>query len=397
MDPLSAAIAFMAFGSQMTNGLVNVGAQQDANRLNMDIAKMTNDTNIQNTRETNKTILDAGRATNDANIRIAQDTNRANAALAAADRAAQLDQWKRETAYNTPAMQSARLRSAGLNPALAAGDAGNASSLSLRSSDPNIAPTLTSPATGITAPQATAVPNITAPQFGMDTAIGSALDSIMALKNIERAHTDNTVAKATAYSRILEAKENAEKAGYESDAAGFLKELRKLEFEVKKETKDDDVQQARAQTKRQINEADKSAEDVESARLANERQRLENEFLSKYHGYELKKAQFEIRQLNQAISLAAKGDARAAEEHASKMEIMRKDIQAKRLAVNTLAEEFKRTYDKRFYYIDKDGNKVMQSKRDIQEILENSPFAKLCRALGISSESLIDKVMKFKP
>lgn len=76
-----------------------VGAVSSAN---------ANDTNVELTQDTNRT-----------NQRIQSETNDLQRQLAANSNAWSLQQWLRETNYNTPAEQMERLRSAGANPALA--------------------------------------------------------------------------------------------------------------------------------------------------------------------------------------------------------------------------------------------------------------------------------------
>lgn len=57
--------------------------------------------------------------TNQANIAMQESANQANRQLAAEQRQWDLDMWNRQNAYNDPAAQVARLRAAGINPALA--------------------------------------------------------------------------------------------------------------------------------------------------------------------------------------------------------------------------------------------------------------------------------------
>lgn len=206
LGPIASGVGSLA------SSILNPISQNQTNKTNLQIARETNDTNIKNTQSTNDTILKSGKATNDANIKIAEDTNRMNQFIAAADRQAQLAQWNRENAYNTPSAQAARLRAAGLNPALAAGDTGNAGSLSLHSTPAATAPTLSNPASGITAPLATAVPNMTAPQFAMDGALGSFINSLSAIEDLKSKRIDNQT-------RGARLEKELEKLGYDAKKA----------------------------------------------------------------------------------------------------------------------------------------------------------------------------------
>lgn len=80
--------AAISAGAGLINGLVGA----DSARKNAEAAK------------------DAQREANEANLRLAREQNQWN-----------LAQWNRENAYNTPAMQMARYRQAGINPYMAVG------------------------------------------------------------------------------------------------------------------------------------------------------------------------------------------------------------------------------------------------------------------------------------
>lgn len=65
---------------------------------------------------------------NNTNLQIARETNENQFKLAEYAYSKELEQWNRQNEYNDPAAQMARYRAAGLNPNLAVGNAGNASS-----------------------------------------------------------------------------------------------------------------------------------------------------------------------------------------------------------------------------------------------------------------------------
>lgn len=75
-------------------------------------------TNLFTTNKTNKTQLQLGRETNEMNYKINQENNAFNRALA-------VDMFNMENDYNNPVRQMSRLKAAGINPYVAAGEVGN--------------------------------------------------------------------------------------------------------------------------------------------------------------------------------------------------------------------------------------------------------------------------------
>lgn len=109
MDPLIGA-SILTGGSSVVGGILGLLGQRSANKTNMEIARM----NQQSVRETNKSNADIAAAANASNQLMQRQQNQWN-----------LAQWQRENAYNSPAQQVQRLLAAGINPASVYGSVGN--------------------------------------------------------------------------------------------------------------------------------------------------------------------------------------------------------------------------------------------------------------------------------
>ncbi len=106
---------------------------------------------------------------NDANYKIMKEQNQFAHDEAALQRQAALEQWMRETSYNTPENQVRRLRDAGLNPALAMG--GNVSNVAAGS--PGLAEAQPASSARMVAPQ---VDPLTAAQIAKTNAETEAIE-----------------------------------------------------------------------------------------------------------------------------------------------------------------------------------------------------------------------------
>lgn len=119
---------------------------------------------------------------NKSNIAAVQEQNKGNMALAEYQYSKNLEQWNRQNEYNDPSAQMERYRRAGLNPNLAIGNAGNATS-----SPEYSAPTM----------QRATVNPVSHPLSGIATAIAPAIDAYqnMQMKQQELAmmHTRNEI------------------------------------------------------------------------------------------------------------------------------------------------------------------------------------------------------------
>ena len=83
-----------------------------------------------------KRALEAARETNEANLQIARETNQANKDLYQQSFQDSLYAWDLQNQYNSPSKEVERLRQAGLNPAMAFGDATNAGSVTVPTAAP---------------------------------------------------------------------------------------------------------------------------------------------------------------------------------------------------------------------------------------------------------------------
>lgn len=104
---------------------------------------------------------------NKSNIAAVQEQNKGNMALAEYQYSKNLEQWNRQNEYNDPSAQMERYRRAGLNPNLAIGNAGNASS-----SPEYSAPTM----------QRATVNPVSSPLLGAVNAIAPAIDAYQNLQ-----------------------------------------------------------------------------------------------------------------------------------------------------------------------------------------------------------------------
>lgn len=120
-------------GISALGGIASTAMQNSANR---DAIREQNEANRQMVESTNKTNLDIANANNAMQYRQFKENQDWN-----------LAQWNRENMYNSPAMQVARLKSAGLNPAFVMGNGSMAEAGSLQSAPPNapVSPTMTAP------------------------------------------------------------------------------------------------------------------------------------------------------------------------------------------------------------------------------------------------------------
>lgn len=238
------------------------------------------------------------------NVQMARETNQLNYDMFQRSLAFQQQMWNKTNQWNSPQHQVQMLQQAGINPGAVFGNGSTADATPMSS------PSLPSLATPHVDPvDYSWIPN------SIDMGVNAYFNNQILNNQVVKGHSDAQIAKVQAEFDAQTLEYRCLKVMNDADASSFAKEQAKITLDVLAQTKRDTISQAQWSTKIMSQEYEKAINSIHESKLRQDAQRIANEYSPRMNEANLKQYQASVAQM---YASAREHDSAAVLNHARK-------------------------------------------------------------------------------
>lgn len=236
------------------------------------------------------------------NVQMARETNQLNYDMFQRSLAFQQQMWNKTNQWNSPQHQVQMLQQAGINPGSVFGNGSTADATPM----------------GVPSTPSMVTPRIDPVDYSwipnsIDMGVNAYFNNQILNNQVVKGHSDAQIAKVQAEFDAQTLEYRCFKVLNDADASSFAKEQAKITLEVLAQTKRDTISQAQWSTKIMAQEYDKAFNSICESKLRQEAQRIANQYAPKMSEAQLKQYHANV---SAAYAAARASDASAADSYA---------------------------------------------------------------------------------